>query len=325
MTSIDNARRPPSDENEGTVPGSSLATAETPKRGRSIAMTHLSANALFFIWIVVVIAFTLWLSSGYLLGLVNLITIGLLTKHHMDWRLVCLLMVVLGAFVGLVNGLIVTVAKISSFIATLGTGSILYAVGLWYSEGALLTGQLPDGFGKISSQFHGIPIPVIYVVGLTLGLFLLLEYTPAGRHFYVLGASERTARLLGIPTDRYVIASFMISGSLVAAAGLTLASLLRSASSNTGPEYLLPAFAAAFLGSTTFRPGRVNALGTLLAVVVLATVVNGLSLKGLDAWIQPTFNGVMLVGAVAVSGYLLRRREGSRRFARMRNRTSTID
>jgi ribose transport system permease protein len=343
--------------------GDVAPTSPEPLRARgSQAAGFLSRNSLFVIWLLLVLLFwrllpgvflsvnnirstaTLYsvsalvalaitvplvadqfdLSVGYLIGLVNIFTLALLTKHHVGWVIVIMLMLLLGAAVGLINGLIVTQFQISSFITTLGTGSILYAIGLWYSSGAQLTGVIPAGFSSISGYPLGIPLPAIYVVVVATLLFVALEYTPAGRQLYVLGSSPRTASLLGIRTSRYVVMAFVVSGLLVAGAGLVLASLIQSASSNTGPEYLLPAFAAVFLGSTSVRPGRVNVIGTVLAVVVLATVVDGLSLRGLQSWIQPMFNGVMLVGAVAISGYLLRRKEAGNKFRQMNARLGAI-
>jgi len=264
------------------------------------------------------------LSIGYLLGLVLVLTIGFLTELHMNWGLVCVLMVALGLAVGFINGIIVTKVKISSFITTLGTGVILYGIGLWYTGGSQLVGSIPEGFMDLSGTLWGVPLPVVYVLIAGFALWVFLEYTPAGRQMYVVGSSVRTANLLGIRSDRYVVLAFMTSGLMVSIAGIVLASLLQSGSSSTGPEYLLPAFSAVFLGSTSVRPGRPNLWGTLLAVVVLATVVNGLALQGFAPWIQPVFNGVMLIGAVAASVVLLRRREEGRKVNQMTDRMRTF-
>ncbi len=273
-------------------------------------LTNYSVSALMALAVLVPLVCNQFdLSVGYVLGLVNILAVGLQVKSHVAWEVVILLMLALGALIGLVNGLIVTKAKMSSFITTLGTGIILYAIGLKYTSGEQIIGVLPSGFANLVTSTSGIPKPAIYVVVVVVVLWLALEYLPLGRRMYVVGSSERTAALVGIKTDRYVIFSFVVSGVLAAAAGVLLASLLQSGQSTTGPEYLLPAFAAVFLGSTAIRPGRVNAWGTIVAVLVLATVVTGLSLKGFESWVEPLFNGLMLISAVAVSGYLLRRKE----------------
>jgi ribose transport system permease protein len=139
-------------------------------------------------------------------------------------------------------------------------------------------------------------------------LWIALEYRPAGRRLYVIGASPRAAELTGIPVSRYVTVSFVAAGVLAASAGVFLSSTLRVGQPALGAEYLLPAFAGALLGSTTIRPGRVNVWGTIAAVITLAVAVSGLELLGAQFYVEDLFNGAILVLAVALAVYAERRR-----------------
>ena len=137
---------------------------------------------------------------------------------------------------------------------------------------------------------------------------VVFEYLPAGRYLYVLGASPRTAELNGISATRYVTAAFVVAGVIAAFAGIVLQSQLQVGQSSVGPEYLLPAFTAALLGATSVRPGRVNVLGTLLAVAVLAVTVAGLNQLGAPFFVEPIFDGAMLILAVGLAVTAARRR-----------------
>ena len=129
----------------------------------------------------------------------------------------------------------------------------------------------------------------------------MFEYLPLGRYLYVLGASPRAAELNGISAKRYVTLGFVAAGTLAAFAGVVLQSQLQVGQSSVGQEYLLPAFTAALLGATSIRPGRVNVWGTVLAVAVLAVTVAGLNQLGAPFFVEPLFNGSMLILAVGLA------------------------
>ncbi|MGA2513972.1 MAG: ABC transporter permease [Candidatus Limnocylindrales bacterium] len=256
------------------------------------------------------------LSVAYVLCLGHCLAIGLQVNSNIPWPVVCVLVVVMGGFVGLVNGLLVTRARIDSFIATLGTGTILLGIAAWYTGGAQLVGVLPDSFIAIAAADPlGIPAPVIYVIAIAAVLWILLEYTAIGRYFYVLGSSPRAAELVGISQRRYVTLAFIGSGAVAGIAAVVFASRLHVGQSNVGPEFLLPAFTGAMLGSTSVHPGRVNVPGTIIAVLVLAVAVAGLQQLGASYFVEPLFNGTMLVAAVGLAGFAARRAVTSRMLA----------
>ncbi len=252
------------------------------------------------------------LSMGYGLGLAHVMVMQLIVDTGWLWPLACLTVVLGGALVGVLNGVIVEYVRIDSFIATLGTGSMMYAVTGWITDGSRIVpgpDGLPTAFtGLYDSRFLGLPLPAYYVLALAAALWLVLERLPLGRYMYVIGSSRRTADIIGIPSHRYSVYAFAGSGLVTGLAGVLLAAQQQTGNPTVGLDYLLPAFVGALLGSTTIKPGRVNALGTVVAVAVLAIGLAGIGQLGADFWATPLFNGATLLIAVGLAGYSARRR-----------------
>jgi ribose transport system permease protein len=252
------------------------------------------------------------LSMGYGLGLSSVLCMWLIVNSNLPWVLSCIVCVAMMSIVGLANGLLVEFAKIDSFIATLGTGSILYALSGWITGGARIVPGvegLPEGFTNlVNLKVLGLPIGTFYIAALAVCLWLVLEYLPIGRSLYVIGANPRAAELLGIPKKRYVIGAFVTASLITGFAGVLLAAQQQIGNPSVGLEYLLPAFVAALLGSTTLKLGRVNALGTVVAVAILAIGLAGIQQLGAEFWVTPLFNGLTLIVAVGLAGWSSRRR-----------------
>lgn len=252
------------------------------------------------------------LTVGYGIVLWHILAISLQTVFGVPWPIAVAIVLLLGLFTGFLNGLLVEVAQIDSFIATLGTGTVLYALALWHTGGRQMVGLLPDGFYALNGTFvFGLPITGFYVAAITLVMWIVLEYTPVGRYLYAIGANQRAAQLNGIPTGKYVIGAFMTSGFLTALAGVILASKLRIGQASVGLEFLLPALVGAFLGSTTIKPGRVNVFGTIIGVAVLAVGISGIQQFGGSFWVEPMFNGVTLLIAIGIAGYAQRHKSAN--------------
>nr|WP_078971837.1 ABC transporter permease [Streptomyces sp. WM6368] len=252
------------------------------------------------------------LSMGYGLGLAHVMVLQLIVNADWPWPLACLTVIVGGALVGVLNGVIVEYVRIDSFIATLGTGSMMYAATGWITDGSRIVPG-PDGLpaaftGLYDSRFLGLPLPAYYVIALAAALWVVLERLPLGRYMYVIGSSRRTADIIGIPSHRYSVYAFAGSGLVTGLAGVLLAAQQQTGNPSVGLDYLLPAFVGALLGSTTIKPGRVNALGTVVAVAVLAVGLAGIGQLGADFWATPLFNGATLLIAVGLAGYSARRR-----------------
>ncbi|MFG2874640.1 ABC transporter permease [Streptomyces sp. NPDC048337] len=252
------------------------------------------------------------LSIGYGLGLAHVMVMQLIVNAGWPWPLACLAVVFGGLAVGALNGVIVEFGQIDSFIATLGTGSMMYACTGWITEGTrIVPGPrgLPASFTDLYvSRFLGLPVPAFYVLAVAALLWVVLERLPLGRYLYVIGSNPRAAGIIGIPTRTYSVYAFAGSGLVVGFAGVLLAAQQQIGNPSVGLDYLLPAFVGALLGSTTIRPGRANALGTLVAVSVLAIGLAGIGQLGAQFWATPLFNGGTLLIAVGLAGYSARRR-----------------
>lgn len=254
------------------------------------------------------------LTVGYGIVLWHILAISLQTLFGVPWPVAVLIVLALGALTGVLNGFLVEIARIDAFIATLGTGTVLYALALWHTGGRQVVGVLPDGFLALNGTFvFGLPITGFYVLAITLALWVILEYTPVGRCLYAIGANPKAAELNGIPTRKFVVGAFITSGTLTALAGVLLASKLRIGQASVGLEFLLPALVGAFLGSTTIKPGRVNVWGTIVGVVILAVGISGIQQFGGSFWVEPMFNGLTLLIAIGIAGYAQRKKGAAKK------------
>ncbi|WP_106796381.1 ABC transporter permease [Rhizobium sp. H4] len=254
------------------------------------------------------------LTVGYGIVLWHILAISLQTAYGLPWPVAVVIVLALGVLTGFINGLLVEVAKIDSFIATLGTGTVLYALALWHTGGRQVVGVLPDGFYALNgTMLFGLPITGFYVLLIAICMWIVLEYLPIGRYLYAIGANPKAAALNGIPVRKFVIGAFVTSGLLAALTGVLLASKLRIGQASVGLEYLLPALVGAFLGSTTIKPGRVNVWGTLIGVIILAVGISGIQQFGGSFFVEPLFNGVTLLIAIGIAGYAQRKRGAVRR------------
>ncbi|HUH84651.1 MAG TPA: ABC transporter permease [Stellaceae bacterium] len=249
------------------------------------------------------------LTVGFGIVMWHILAISLQVNYHVPWPVAILAVLCCASFTGLINGLLVEVAQIDSFIATLGTGTILYALALWHTDGRQVMGVLSPGFIDVNGlSILGMPIPAVYVIILAVLLWIVAERLPLGRQIYAIGANEKAAALNGIPVSAYVVGVFVASGCIAGFTGVVLASKLRIGQANVGLDYLLPALVGAFLGSTTIRPGRVNVWGTIVGVLILAVGISGIQQLGGAFFVEPLFNGTTLVISIALAGFAQRRR-----------------
>jgi ribose transport system permease protein len=261
------------------------------------------------------------LAIGTEVGLGTVLVARLLVGH-LPIPAAVVLSLLAGAAVGMFSWLMITRARIPSFIATLAVSSLLAAATAWISGSEQII-NLPAGFSRLGDgQLLGITYPVYIMLAVALLLWYVLERTPAGRRVYATGGNPQAARLAGVRTSRVILFALITSGVTAALAGLLLTSQLSTGDPTVGPGYLLPVIAAVFLGSTQFRGGRFNIWGTVVAAYVLAVGVKGLQLAGLPVWIPDLFNGAALLFAVGLAAW--RRTPGTRRirlgrFARLRS------
>ncbi len=224
-----------------------------------------------------------------------------------------LIAVAAGTLVGVVNGMLIVGVGVESIIATLGTGTVVSGLALWVSNSETVAGISQSLVNAvIVPRWFGISLGFIYALIITALLWFVLTYTPLGVKLLFVGRGRRVARLSGLAVERLRFGA-LVTGSLLAAiAGVLYAGTSGAADPSSGESFLLPAFAGAFLGSTAIRPGRFNAWGSFAAVYFLVTGINGLSLLGIQIFIQDLFYGGALIVGVTLS-LLVRRRDNRER------------
>ena len=211
--------------------------------------------------------------------------------------------------VGAVNGFLVVKVGVDAIVATLGMGTLVLGITLWITNLNTING-LSHGFAELAIRdVFGLPIAFFYGLAACLILAYVLGFTPLGRRMAFVGSSREVARLAGINVNRLRFGAYVAGGFVAGLAGVLLAATLGGYNPNTSGTYLLPAFAAVFLGTAVIQPGRFNPLGGFIAVYFLQTGIVGLQLAGLTGWVENVFYGGVLVLAVSATT-LIRKRTG---------------
>ncbi|MDQ0393352.1 ABC transporter permease [Labrys monachus] len=214
-----------------------------------------------------------------------------------------------GVVVGIVNAAFILYFRIPSLIVTLGTSTFIGGIVLWISDSNTISGidnDLVDWV--VVRHLFGIPLAFYYALLLCIAIWYFLGHTTAGRRLLFVGRGREVARLSGIRVERVRFLCLIASGVISSATGILYAGTIGAADPMSGQTFLLPAFAAAFLGATSITPGRFNAWGTLIAVYFLVIGITGLTMLGIQTFVQNLFYGGALVLAVALS-QLVRKRE----------------
>ena len=240
------------------------------------------------------------------------------------WLGIVIAMVV-ALLVGVMNGVVVVVFKIDSLIGTLATGFLIQSLVLWRTGSRTVTGpELLGSFQDIALNkwLWDLTMPVLYAIIMALGIWYLQDHTATGRRIYATGFNKDATRLASVRTDRLQFGCLLASATLAGVTGIVLASNIGSGAPTAGNSYLLPAFAAVFLGATQLRNGRFNAWGTIIAVLLLGTLTTGLGLAKVPQWVQQFATGVVLIGALALTGFQVRRAGSESRRAKARRTSS---
>ena len=261
---------------------------------RSMANSR-SINALVALAVMIPLAANQFdLSVASILGITQVLANGLQTQQRLPWPLAVVLVLLLGAGVGWLNGLLVTRPDQLLHRHASAPARVLLGLNQWYTGGRQVVGRLDPAFLKLSSMVPGIgiPAPLVYVLVIGLVLWIVFDYLPLGRYLYVIGDSPRAAALVGMhdqPADACSPSSPRARSP--PSPGVVLQAQLQVGQSTVGQELMLPAFTGALLGATAIRPGRPNVWGTVLAVAVLAVAVAGLSQLGAPFFVEHLFNG----------------------------------
>ncbi len=259
------------------------------------------------------------MSVGYVVGFGQAVVVALMTLAGMSPLPAIILSLAACLALGILNGILIVRFEINSLIATLAVGNVLYGVVLWFTGGTILFQNVPASFLEISGRsLLGLPMPIWYGIALVILVEIVLQFLPLGRRMYAIGGNRRAALLTGIRVPILVVGAFGFSALLSGLGGIIIASRLGSAQPELGPSFLMPAIASAFLGATTIRPGRYNALGTAVAVYAVAVIVTGLQQVGVPFWAENIVYGTALALGVGLSGRLTRMREEQARRNQLR-------
>ncbi len=246
---------------------------------------------------------TLTLSSA-LIGVLNV---------WLQWPigLVLILAVAAGMLVGAFNALFIIYFRIPSLVVTLGSTSLITGLVQWMTKSSTI-GGIDNALvmAVVGERLLGVPLAFYYALIGAVVIGYVFDFTPLGARLLVVGRGREVARLNGIAVERIRFGALVTSGALAAVAGIVYAGVLGSADPYSGLNFLLPAFAAAYLGATAIQPGRFNPWGAMLAVYFLATGITGLTMLGIPLWVTNVFNGGALILAVTVS-QLVRGREAT--------------
>jgi ribose transport system permease protein len=255
---------------------------------------------------VTLVLFDFDLSIAYVANLAGMYAAGLSVDH--GTTIGFLLAIGAGLLIGVINGLVVTTLNISAFIATLGMGLVIQGVIVGYTGGSQIVIGLPENFSVLGTgEILGVRY-LVWMMLLVMALtWLMLMQTPLGRQMYAIGGNPVAARLSGINVRLVRIISFGICGTAAGLGGVLLASNLGAGNPAAASGYLFDAFTACFIGAATLRDGEFHVIGTLVGVLILGVLANGLILVGVGPAWQIAIKGLFLIGAVALSGLLRRR------------------
>ncbi len=241
------------------------------------------------------------LSVGYTATMASLITIGLMSRDGWSVWLAIIVGIAVSLVIGAVNGALIAYGRLNSLVVTLGTGSLLTGIALLYSGGQLISSGIPDAFTNLGQgKLFGLPLPFVYTIIGFLIAWYILSFRVSGRHLYAIGGNEEAALLAGVHVKRLTFLALTCGALAAGLGGIVQSTRVGSADATSLTSLLLPAFAAAFLSITVIRPGHFNVWGTLIAVYIVSIGSTGMFMLGAPTYVQPVFNGVVLIIAIAL-------------------------
>jgi len=225
----------------------------------------------------------------------------LTVDHHVSLGLAIVVALGVSALIGVANAVLIVGAGLNAFVMTLGMQTLLYGLTYGVTSTAVIV-NIPHALVSFTSWSIG-PIPGSAVYGwiIAIVIWYAFERLPIGRYLQFIGGNREAAQLLGLPVARIRAGAFIICALLAGFAGIVLAGTLGAVDPSAGPQYLLPPYAGAFLGTVAIQVGRFNVLGTVIGTYLLVTGVTGLELAGAPSWISDVFNGGALIGAIVIA------------------------
>ncbi|HEU5034818.1 MAG TPA: ABC transporter permease, partial [Mycobacteriales bacterium] len=290
--------------------GKTGATFATVANWQNMASSQAVTGVLTLGILITLVSGNFDLSIGNIAGLSSVMTAAAYSHWHFPLVAGLLFGVALGAAVGGLNGFLTTLLRVDPFIITLGTASIILGFIDWYTHGQSIINGIPVGlveFGR--TKFLGVPYLAWVLGAVALVIYYLLEHTPYGRKLHAIGSNRAAARLIGVRVERTITSAFALTGAFAGVAGVLLLAQTGSGNPTIGPTFTLAALASAFLGAVSFKVGRLNVPGTLVAIFFLSVNITGLTFAGVQNWINQVFTGLTLILAVALAAVLSKERK----------------
>jgi len=248
------------------------------------------------------------LSLGFQVSLLGVLAAGLMNTWGTSPYAVLPVLLVTGAVIGAVNGILVTRFQINSFVGTLGMGTLVVGLNYAYTQGRPIVVQDQESVLRITlTKFLGLPVPVWITIAVAIILWVFLNRTVFGHSIQATGGNSEAARLSGVRTNKVRVVSFIVAGLCCGLAGLLVTSRTGSGAVNAGDGYSMSAFAAAFFGSAVLRDGQFHIIGTLVGIITVAVAFNFMAIIGAPTFYQYLFQGALLIIGVGVGSVAKRR------------------
>ncbi|MBX2921968.1 MAG: ribose ABC transporter permease [Chitinophagaceae bacterium] len=264
-----------------------------------IVLRQVSINGILAIGVTyVIIAGGIDLSLGSVIALTGVVAASFAHPGTYPLLVPVLLGLLTGVVVGLLNGLTITKGKVAPFIVTLGMMTIARGLALVWSKGRPVT-NLSKEFNFIGGgDLLFVPVPILLFVLVIIVSAVILKYTRIGRYIYAVGGNENAAAASGIRVNRVKLFAYIMCSGLAGLAGIVLASRITTGQPNAGIAYELDAIAAVVIGGTSLLGGRGSIAGTVIGVLIIGIINNGLDLLNVSSYYQQIIKGVIIVGAV---------------------------
>lgn len=243
------------------------------------------------------------LSFGSMIGLAGGAAVVMMADNNAAWPVAILVSLALGLGAGLANGYLIAFLGGSSFIITLAMGTVLTGLEFMFTDQTTIFSGVAEGYVEIGQgdALFGLNNQVWIAAVVAIILWVLLDQSELGRYMYAIGGNPEAARLSGVRIRQIRLIGFVIVAVAATIVGILLTAQAASSVPNTGVPYLLPAFAAVFLGSAVFRPGEFNIAGTVVGVLFLGVIQTGLTMLQLETFVINLVQGAILIVAVIVS------------------------
>jgi len=288
-------------------------TFATAANWRSIATTQAVPAILAVALLPTLLCGRFDVSIGANMAACALVSASVMSQGTLPLAGAVVVAILVGGAIGLFNGFLVAYLGVNSIVGTLAVSTIIGGIAIAKTDAIPISSNIPSSLISMSiSTFLGVPIVILIAIAASAATWFILTQTPFGRRLTATGVNLSAARLSGMRVNLLVMSSFAFGGLLAGVAGVVSISVNGAADPSVASiGAVIPSLAAAFLGATTWTPGRYNVPGTFIALFFIGATTSGLALLGTEPWVSDVFNGGVVVVAVVISGQIHRRRTGN--------------